>query len=88
VVEVSAFVISVEGITELGAKRNRTLSYVGHAVHKLRFELSHSMPMHGSRCSLCLISKVNHDDVIFADMDRWAWQLEIYAQKSSLCAIS
>lgn len=77
VVEMRTGVVSVKGVAELRTEWNRTLSDVRHSVHELSAELPNAVPMNRRCYSLCFVREIDHDDVTFANVDRWTGKLEV-----------
>lgn len=88
VVEVRTLVVCVERVSERLSIRNGTLGEVWNAVHELSVDLPHAMEMNARADAFRFIMNVNDHHVAFANMQRRARHLEIYAQNPTLDAVS
>jgi hypothetical protein len=59
-----------------------------YAVHKLRVELSHSMPVKRRRRTFSIVIQVHNYDVVFANVNSWTGQFEIYGKITTTYAIT
>lgn len=88
VIKMRSLVLNMKSVSKFAAKWNRALSDVRNAVHESSFVLQDAVPVNCCGDAFSLVRQVNHNNVVFADVNRRCRQLEVDRQIAASNAVA